>query len=232
MSSISNPQGVGRVEVLTQLQDYAKVQEDGNLALKACVWQLTKSRRNRNQGILSVSMGSAFSADLLREDLRARTLVVQDVPTSDPSMGDLVDDDNVDDDNDNDDSKKPQTSSPPTAWKLVDAVEERARNKETTTTTTSNTNTKGVGLRQRKGNDDNEDVNVDDDDETAKEWTMVEEEQVSKEEELLRLDPLEFFGGLRPRELKLAQEQAKLALESYIQAANQAAKILALLNTQ
>lgn len=228
MSSSSNhPQGViGRVEVLTQLQDYAKVQEDGNLALKACVWQLTKSRRNRNQGILSVSMGSAFSADLLREDLRARTLVVQDVSNSDPRMGDLVDDDNVDDDND--DSKKPQSSSPPTSWKLVDAVEERARNKETTTTT-SNTNTKGVGLRQRKGNDDED---VDDDDETAKEWTMVEEEQVSQEEELLRLDPLEFFGGLRPRELKLAQEQAKLALESYIQAANQAAKILALLNTQ
>jgi hypothetical protein len=229
MSSSSKPEGgVGRVEVLTTLQDYAKVQEDGNLALKACVWQLTKSRRNRNQGILSVSMGSAFSADLLREDLRARTLVVQDVPNSDPSMGDLVDDD----DNDNDDSKKPQTSSPPTAWKLVDAVEERARKKENTTTTTSNTNTntKGVGLRQRKGND--EDNDDDDDDETAKEWTMVEEEQVSQEEELLRLDPLEFFGGLRPRELKLAQEQAKLALESYIQAANQAAKILALLNTQ
>ena len=60
---------------------------------------------------------------------------------------------------------------------------------------------------------------------------MTAEVIVGEEEMLLQRDPLELFSGVRPGDLKVAQQHAKAALDSYIEAANRAAQILHQLNT-
>jgi hypothetical protein len=201
-----------RVTALAHLQDYATLTEAGHSELKACLWQLTKSRRSKNRGMLSLE--SPFCAGQLREEFHARTLVRNEEES--PA---LVEEEE-DDDDDKDSKKKKKSTSSPTTWKLVDALDERNKDKENKENVMKKKSDNG-GLRQRKNAKQEED-------EEDKEWTVVEEK--NSEEELL--DPLELFGGLAPRELKVAQQQAKKALESYIQAANQAAAILALLQKE
>jgi hypothetical protein len=92
-------------------------------------------------------------------------------------------------------------------------------------TTTSTSATTVTGLRQRKTHVSKQSEEEDDNDNT---WTHVNKnndlEEDYEEMKLLQQDPIDFFG-LPTHDLKLAQEHAKLALEGYIQAANQAAQI-------
>ena len=81
-----------------------------------------------------------------------------------------------------------------------------------------------------KNNNENSDEGGDD---TETEWTIVQEENEDDNEDmmLLKRDPIEFLGGwMPPRELKIAQQQSKQALQTYIEAANSAAKLLSILN--
>lgn len=95
----------------------------------------------------------------------------------------------------------------------------------------TSTNATTTGPRQRKSNNSKQRDEEDNKDNT---WTYVDKDNNLEDEEgmkLLQQDPIDFFG-LPSHDLKLAQEQAKLALEGYIQAANQAAHILAIVNAQ
>ena len=61
---------------------------------------------------------------------------------------------------------------------------------------------------------------------------MIEEEDYDMEEDekILRTDPVKLSGGYVPAlELKVAQQNARGALNGYIEAANEAAKLLELL---
>ncbi|GAX09277.1 hypothetical protein FisN_17Lh024 [Fistulifera solaris] len=67
------------------------------------------------------------------------------------------------------------------------------------------------GLRQRKNNNANKSTM----------WTVEQHEYYDEEARLSRIDPLDLFGGsLNPRELKIAQENARKGLVAYVKAAN------------
>ncbi|GAX13095.1 hypothetical protein FisN_17Hh024 [Fistulifera solaris] len=67
------------------------------------------------------------------------------------------------------------------------------------------------GLRQRKNNNETK----------STVWTVEQHEYYDEEARLSRIDPLDLFGGsLNPRELKIAQENARKSLEAYVKAAN------------
>jgi hypothetical protein len=78
--------------------------------------------------------------------------------------------------------------------------------------------------------------NIDNEDDTAEtEWTMVQEETEDDEEGTMMLwkrDPIEFLGGwMPPRELKIAQQKSKRALQTYVEAANAAARLLSIVHS-
>jgi hypothetical protein len=178
-------------------------------------------------------MEENFSADQIREELRPRTLVRM-------NNGDV--EQRIDDDDDDDEpdlipegvtlllqppvvavaaSSKTNTTIP--KWKLVDTVEERATKQENHVKDSKSTTPvdSSSGLRQRKNKTDELLAG------TTKSSEMKADPIMDEEEILFQRDPLELFAGVRPRDLKMAQKQAKEALESYIQAANLAALILA-----
>jgi hypothetical protein len=216
--SNSNNTTGSRVTALAHLEQYVTLMEEGQAKWKASMWQLTKSRRNQNRGMLS--MESAFRAGDIREEIRARTVVKQEQLLEPPELVE--------------DHKTTTTTTTTPQWSMVDVLEERTKDKENTIkkpTATSTTGTENAsetsGLRQRKHKEDPTTTTTTSTStsSTTQEWTMVEELEV-QEEELLLLDPLEFFVGLPPRELKNAQQEAKKALDFYVQAANQVAAIL------
>lgn len=202
--------------VLGDLLEYSNASQAGNDALKSSMWQITKLRRKQNRGMLS--MEEHFSAEQIREELRARTLVKdcrgqKDAQADEP---DLVPEG---------DATSTSISVAPT-WKAVDAVEERAATKENNANEATTSGASSSGLRQRKNNPgESSSTNK-----QALGEVMKEDPVIDEEEELLLRDPLELFAGVRPSDLKAAQTSAKEALDFYIQAANQAAKILAQLN--
>ncbi|KAG7362316.1 hypothetical protein IV203_025982 [Nitzschia inconspicua] len=222
-----------RLAALGLLQHYTNAITEGNTHLKSCLWQLTKSRRKGN---VMMRAETAFKADSLREDWRALYRLVN-LHETETAVGDLVDEDNNDDQDDNDiKTRAPSiaTLHPAPEWKLKDTLQE----KENTSPTPSSDPTTFTGLRQRKYNNNNNNNEISQsskggeaEDETA--WTLVQEEDLERDEEerLLRRDPIEFFG-LPSRDLKLAQEKSKQALQEFIQAANRAAQILTILNKE
>jgi len=223
-------------EVLGHLQDYADASEKAHKELKSCMWQLTKSRRNVRSGILGVDSTTAYTAELLREELRAQIRVVDDDGNGKDEEGHLINEDSVPPpvkDKDNDSSSGfPQ-------WKLYNVLleKEKARKSATSEPETrhaaDNNTTESTGIRQRKNNNiDNKSAATIS---TSASWTMVREEDLNSDEDdederILQTDPVKLFGGyFTARELKVAQRDAQQALNGYIQAANEAAKLLALL---
>lgn len=206
-----------RLSVLRDLQEYIEASEAGNVALKKSRWQVTKLRRKQNRGLMT--MEDTFSADQIREELRARTLVRDQNSAGEPGL--ITE------------GQKKKTSSVGGApkWELVDALEEKIGNKENSSTTGSTAaSVSESGLRQRKikgkpGLENSTAI------EKNKDASKMTEDIIVDEEDLLLLrDPLELFSGVRPGDLKMAQQDAKAALDSYIEAACRAARILHQLN--
>ena len=240
MSSVTalSSSGSRHITVLGYLQDYADVSEQSHQELKSSFWHLTKSRRNVSSGILGVDSTTAFTAEMLREELRARIRLFDE--NDNKIEGDLVDeDDSVPPPVIEDDLKSSSHNSPP-KWNLYDVQGKGRKNVTSGPSLTSSVRdadnddddpTLTTGLRQRKttkeGNNEA----------TTSSWTIVREEDLDSnsddnddddEKMLLRKDPIEFFYG-HNRELKIAQRNAQNALAGYIQAANQAAALLTLL---
>lgn len=140
-------------------------------------------------------------------------------------------------------------------WKLHDVLDEPEKEElplsesppVTTTSVPFNNPTSETGLRHRKGTTTNSTSNSKDtaidggtsrpDNETwtiVQEKDLVEDDGVDDDDEtllLLKKDPVELLGGwFPPRDLKVAQQKARLALEKYIEIANEAATILTILN--
>mmetsp|Transcript_11434 Transcript_11434/g.32920 ORF Transcript_11434/g.32920 Transcript_11434/m.32920 type:complete len:219 (+) Transcript_11434:176-832(+) len=207
---------------LGHLQDYADASAKAHDELKSCMWQLTKSRRNVRSGIIGVDSTTAYTAELLREELRAQLRVVDG--TSDGNdAADLVDEDAV-----KDESSRTTTKSPP-KWKVRNILLEIEKSKEAKESTIpSKSPETDTGLRQRKKTDTNEATSP------SSSWTMIREADLDDEDEeerILQTDPIKLFGGyFTARELKVAQSNARKALDGYIEAANEAAKLLALLH--
>ena len=208
-------------EALGYLQNYADASEKAQGELKSCMWQLTKSRRNVRSGIIGVDSTTAYTAELLREELRAQMRVVELGPEID-----LVDEDASPEEKDKQDSKgkAPQ-------WKLQDVLAEMetpsSPQEEAAASEIESTSDTGMRHRKKTGAAASSDTKP-----SSSSWTMIEEEDYNLEEDekILRTDPVKLFGGYFPAlELKVAQKNARKALNGYIEAANEAAKLLELL---
>ena len=142
---------------------------------------------------------------LLREELRAQIRVLD---TSENI--DLVDEDST--------TTKTKKSEAP-QWKLQNLLSEMDQGAAIDDSATGNETS---GMRNRKGGLSVEQCK-------SSSWTMIEEEDL-EDAKIMRADPIKLFGGYFPAlELKVAQKHAKECLNSYIEAANEAAKLLALL---
>jgi hypothetical protein len=222
---------------LSYLQDYADASEKAHEELKSCMWQLTKSRRNVRSGILGVDSTTAYTAELLREELRAQIRVVDGDGDGDDDNGEI---DLVDEDSAQPPLKDKEDASMVTApeWKVLNVLSEidKARRKASPDISSSSESrtadtTESMGMRHRKNNYR---IPTSLDTSPSSSWTMVQEEDlnidIEEDEKIMRTDPIKLFGGyFTARELKVAQLNAKQSLNSYIQAANQAAKLLELL---
>jgi len=251
----SSSSGSHRITILGHLQDYADISEKSNKEMKTGYWHLTKSRRNVSSGILGVDSTTAFTAQLLREELRSRIRLVDDNnKIKEEEEINLVDED---------DSVLPSIKKDPCIsscsslspkspkWNLYDVLLEKAKPKNAADLIASvssahdadNYSTLNTGLRQRKTRSTSskkiKSVDSEEKEQAQKEGsneattsfcTILHDDNLDsnsddEDEKLLRKDPIEFFYG-HNRELKIAQRNAQNALNSYIQAANHAAAIL------
>jgi len=231
---------------LGHLQDYADASEKAGDELKSCMWQLTKSRRNVRSGIIGVASTTAYTAELLREELRAQIRVVDGSSNDENDEIDLVNEDTrnsspttlSDKDKFGSSSTASAVKSPP-RWKLCNVLLEMKKSKEPLSSESRHSNasdpTESTGIRQRKNNGKTEAV-AELDSSPSESWTLVQEEDLNNNDEedenqkILQTDPLKLFGGyFTARELKVAQRNAQMALDGYIQAANEAAKLLTVL---
>jgi hypothetical protein len=222
---------------LGHLEQYANAANQANVHFKSCQWQLTKSRRKGN---VMMSVETSFAAESLRDDWRARHRLV-DINKN--PEGELVDEDiavssaatpaaNASSTIDKNTKTILSMASP--EWKLQDILQENENIRDAGAATYAlGADTTTTGLRQRKTVTPAQPKEQDDDDkeDDTIAWTLIEEDDLQDEEQLLlQRDPIEFFGGLLSRDLKRAQEEAHQALQGYITAANEAAKILAIVN--
>jgi len=204
-------------QALGHLQDYADASEQAHEELKSCIWQLTKSRRNVRSGIIGVDSTTAYTAELLREELRAQIRVVNDDGESNDSGDiDLVDEDSAQPPASNAKDDGPSKTTAP-QWKAINVVSELE-----------------TARKNASPDGDENDRPISLDTSPSSSWTMVQEDDLNsdaeEEEKIIRTDPIKLFGGyFTARELKVAQRNAQQSLEGYIRAANQAAKLLELL---
>jgi hypothetical protein len=243
---------------LSHLQDYADASDKAHEELKSCMWQLTKSRRNVRSGIIGVDSTTAYTAELLREELRAQIRVVDngnDTNTDNNNGGeiDLVDEDSGQQPAPSNDKEDAAAVVP--EWKVYNVLSEIDNARKSASQDASSSafksraadSTESTGMRQRKNNNNNNTKKAATtipttssssssslDTSPTSSWTMVQEEDLNsdldEDEKIMRTDPIKLFGGyFTARELKVAQLHAKESLNSYIQAANQAAQLLELL---
>jgi hypothetical protein len=196
------------IDVLIFLDSYIENKSNGNTSLKSALWNIHKARRQKD----ALGVGQSYSASDVREEIRAHARLECD---KEPYLEDeqLA--------NEIQDEKSNGTKSIDSSFKLkyLDKLEKKQRPQEIDKELLQTIEDNG-GIRRRKGKE-SEEVN------SKSEW--VEETYIDLEgEKLQKMDPIELFGALPPRDLKLAQNQAKKMLEAYVNAANKAIEILKL----
>jgi len=225
-------------ETLSTLQNYADLSEKAHGELKSCIWQLTKSRRNVRSGIIGVDSATAYTAELVREELRAQIRVVDSNKMIEDA--DLIDENSDAAPKDNRNLRAGNTTP---QWKSHNVLLELEQSKGTTAPEhKSKVTNESTGIRNRKKKNQKEAATEEEpttstsrDTSPSSSWTIVQKEDLDsdaeEDEKLLRTDPIKLFGGhnFTARELKVAQRNAEQSLNTYIQAANEAAKILSLL---
>jgi hypothetical protein len=214
--------------VLSLLDTYAAKHEQGNDFQKQSFWNLHKARHRKSaRGLLA---NNTVQASCVREELRAQTFLLRQ--KEDGTIETDNEPDLVHDDDENENSKQAPR------FVLVNAVEQKheaeKENSAAATASSSATSTTNAaaGLRNRKKTSSQQTPVVaqakDDKDDAKTKWTEEEPvtEPLDEEGRLLAADPLLLFGGgLPPRELMVAQSQAKEALAMYVEAANLVAAI-------
>ena len=210
-----------RIQTLLLLDQYDQQQSSAQTHQKKSNWSLSKARRQKNRE--SISVVNTISALDVRDELRARAVVQGSV------VPDLVGEKNKvkagSAAGGGTGGTKESTERQPGlkssgSWELVDLTEntsDAATNKESTktTTTTGGGTDKKDGGKSEKVDGDKKDTGTKDKDPFA-----------AEEERLRKADPLYLFGAFPTRDLRVAQKEAREALQSYIAAANTATTIL------
>mmetsp|Transcript_6326 Transcript_6326/g.15682 ORF Transcript_6326/g.15682 Transcript_6326/m.15682 type:complete len:238 (+) Transcript_6326:19-732(+) len=221
------------IVALNYLQNYSDTSGKAHEKLKSCIWQLTKSRRNSQSGIIGVDSTTAYTAELLREELRAQICVIDGDEKSDKKISNEESVQTIIKDEGNLCTVAPK-------WELYDVrshVEKSRRNaKVVNPSSPGNRNdvvTRNIGLTNRKKIEINASevtLGTSLDTNPSSSWTIIHEEDLNKDFEddrIVRTDPIKLFHGyFSSRELKAAQHSAQQSLISYIQAASEAAKLL------
>lgn len=184
-----------RLQALLLLNEYDQQQKGAQDHQKKLIWNIVKARRQKSRE--NVGLGHGISALDVRDELRARTVLLQDSKV--PSL--IVE-------------QSPQDIQASGSWELVDVVEKRKDIEEEKDDAAATSDT---GLRNRKGNP-----------KTEVQWTL-ESELEDEDEKILRADPIDLFGAFPPRDLRVAQREAKESIQRYIDAANAARSLLSLL---
>jgi hypothetical protein len=202
------------VTVLSLLDAYQEAHEEASCHWKDAMWNLTRARRSKcSGGGLMSQTDSLFSASNVRQELRPRAVLM----TSDQEPT-LLDDD------DDDTKKKKENNTKDDVSLLLFTVEDpvevqkqqaqRETNNDEDKTMLASESSTTSGLRHRK-------QAADDGNKTLPTWTVeVLEENDDEEARLRQVDPLELIsGGFSPGELKVAQANARKALDGYVRAA-------------
>mmetsp|Transcript_25343 Transcript_25343/g.37897 ORF Transcript_25343/g.37897 Transcript_25343/m.37897 type:complete len:207 (+) Transcript_25343:65-685(+) len=192
------------IDMIIALESYNDSHISASSSLKAAVWDINKARRQRGRHIMTV--GHAFSALDVREELRAQVGVNCDA--EEPTLCD--------------ESEGGKSATISDIFKLCHhSISTEDKGGDSTITQNP---TYGVRHRKKGSPSSNGEKN-------ENKWS--EEAVVDKEEEMLRnTDPLDLFGGgLVPRDLKNAQKHARESLASYIAAANKVAEIMQIINS-
>mmetsp|Transcript_8225 Transcript_8225/g.10762 ORF Transcript_8225/g.10762 Transcript_8225/m.10762 type:complete len:237 (-) Transcript_8225:91-801(-) len=221
-SNQSKVQGKNNViEVLSLLEQYEKVHVAGNDEWKKTLWNIYKSRHQRKRNNLSYASESFCSASDIREDLTPRLtlrpnkkdgtfLCLQDGVALPARTNESV----------------PELEGDVIAIATsVSSTDEDAVMAEDTEPALMNDSTKEEGLRNRRQRPTDSNKNS-----QETKWTVEQNEQTTEDDDgngerdsttKVVIDPLELLAGaFPPKELKEAQKRAKLALQSYIEAAN------------
>lgn len=195
------------LDVLVSLDAYAETYFKANSCLKSTLWNINKARRQKD--VLGVGM--SYSALDVRHEIRARVRVECD---QEPQLEDefTVSVTELD--------KETKITTP--SFKLCTVNSDMF--KPDSDVKMQQDSDENNGLRRRKGQKDET---------TTSKSSWFEEHCAEIEEKKLhRMDPIDLFGALPPKELKLAQNDAKKVIELYIDAANQAVEILKLLESK
>lgn len=138
-----------------------------------------------------MSVDSLLVADDVREEVRPRVVLID--TSEEPAVKGSAGDNTM---------TRPFTTADPIH--LIESMKENQ--------STQSRNVVDAGLRQRKNNETKS---------LSTSWTVEQHEFYDEEARLSRIDPLDLFGGgLNPRELKIAQENARKSLESFVKVAN------------
>ena len=192
------------------LDSYYKSHIAGQTGQKQCLWNLQKARRQTMRQ--NVSVADQLSAENLREEFYPRAVLREAEPEL---LGDEME------------CKANKFVEGERYWTLVDPVAEEATNKAQSINDQKDSTSidkENQGLRHRKGLSKEAAYDL----KTSK-WTT---ELLEEQEDLIRsADPLSLLGGaLPPRDLRTAQQNAKQALQAYIDAANFAMDLIKILN--
>ena len=190
------------IDLIVHLESYTESHISASSSLKSAVWDLNKARRQRGRNLMTI--GTAFSALDIREELRAQTYV--EYLREEPPLED-------------EDGLRKYSCGTQGSYVLRSYIQLKENDLSADVK-----NNQSEGIRQRRSKKE-----VKPQSSTAGKWS--EENFKDEEEEKLRsTNPLDLFGGgLVPRDLKLAQKHAKESLASYIAAANEVAAIMRLI---
>eukprot|EP00579_Thalassiosira_antarctica_P015060 CAMPEP_0201940614 /NCGR_PEP_ID=MMETSP0903-20130614/45543_1 /ASSEMBLY_ACC=CAM_ASM_000552 /TAXON_ID=420261 /ORGANISM="Thalassiosira antarctica, Strain CCMP982" /LENGTH=242 /DNA_ID=CAMNT_0048482457 /DNA_START=17 /DNA_END=745 /DNA_ORIENTATION=- len=218
------------IELLTLLHQYESLHCDANDNLKSSIWNITKARRERAYQVGGGFVGAEYSADDVREELRAQALLEwkegdEKENGSEPKLvNDVSDDEDGGLKNNGSGSSGGRFVLHLDGMKAANQEQHAAREKgsqEQINIMTAD-NKENEGLRQRRGN-----VETDD------KWTSEEPTgAMDDEEERLRYaDPLNLFG-VPPPALRVAQAKSRSAIAYYVEVANLAREIMKITNNQ
>jgi hypothetical protein len=237
------------MEVLNLLEEYYAAHEAAAVEWKSAQWSLTLARRAAASRSPTLTVATPLEASLLvRYELEPQTVVV--VTTTTTALEEDDDDDaevEVEPDLIVTD-QQPGATTPiqkpsggqqrsstshaaaaefPPRFTMVNVAEEREKHKENAQRTADNlTSSSSVvtdGLRQRKGGggtmENNKNTTTAANHKNAKTTTVVEE--LPETSYQTKNDPVLLLAGmLPPRELRMAQQKATVALQKYIDVAN------------
>jgi hypothetical protein len=209
------------VRILSYLEAYEQRQQEAQVVWKRAQWNLTKAKQRKG-----VTAMDALTAVNVREELRPRCVLLVEENINNKEA-DLVDEEA--------EERSPSPASPPCNthrphFRLVDPIEQARLEKEriqkadaaaaaaaVAAKADTSGSTKDSSLRNRKVTANAAGK------EEASTWTVTNHEDadnlVDEETKLRAVDPLDLFG-FPTRELRQAQQDARRAVEVYMEAAN------------